>query len=131
MSAALRSDLPPAPSSEPRAKALGPADAPKHRAWLTPLPGLKVKAPKRETGRRSSAERVDRVLRRLGVTNEELAETLEVNPKFFQGWRDATEGIQLGDLEAIGDQHAAGARVALAILDAAAARLRHRLNHGE
>lgn len=128
MSAALRS-APPAPSSEPRAKTLGPDEAPKHRAWLTPLPSMRVRNPQREHGRRSTAELVDRVLRRLGVTSDELGDAIDCSPKIFEHWRDASEGIQLGDLEAIA--LAGGSRQALAILDAVTARIRNRINHGE
>lgn len=94
-----------------------PPGKPRHRAYLTPLPGLRVKTPRREHGRRKAAELVDNTLKRIGGTDEELANALAVNPKLFEGWRDATEGCQLGDLLEIA-MHGRE-REALAILDAA------------
>lgn len=120
MPAPARSAPPPALASAPRAKAL-------HRAWLTPLPSMRVRTPRRERGRRSTAEHVDATLRRLGVSDVELSEALECPAKLFEHWRDGLEGVQLGDLVALAEH--GGERVALAILDSITARIRSR-HHG-
>lgn len=107
---------PPAPGEPLRAKPL-------HRAWLTPLPKLKVTNPARERGRREAAESVDTLMRRRGVSSVEVAEALVINPKLIDGWRTAEEGIQLGDLRAMA--RAGAKRLAIAILENEIEQLSH------
>lgn len=100
--------LPSEPPPEPRAKPL-------HKAWATPLPRLKLQNKTRERGRRLAAEQTDLSLKRRGTSDVEIAEALVCNRKLIEGWRDANEGIQMGDVYALA---LVGAdRDALAILD--------------
>jgi hypothetical protein len=99
----------------PRAKAL-PRIHPEHRAWQTPLPLMKIRNPNREHGRRTAAVLTDLTLLRRGTSSVALADSLACGRSLPEGWRDACEGIQLGDLLAI--HHVGGTRDALAILDA-------------
>jgi len=92
-----------------------------NRTDSTPLAGMKLRSPKRASGRIEAAQKVDKTLRRMCVTNDELDSATEAPVKLFEGWRDAREGVQIGDLFALAD--AGGARQALAIIDMARARI--------
>lgn len=122
MGAALKTDPPAA--EQDRAKPL-------HRAWSTPLPRLKLLNPHRERGRRVVAELTDRTLRRRGTSDAELAEVLVCSRSLPAAWRDANEGIQLGDIIALDEVGAT--RDALAILDAVRNHIINRLSgsHGD
>jgi len=111
MANALRSSPPPSPApSEPRAK------------YLPPLPGMKLRSPKREAGRRLAAERFDETMRRRGTSNLELSEQTTLNERLIRDWRSGKEGWQGGDLYVI------DVRLALALLDMIRFDLLSRLN---
>lgn len=122
MSSLARSEPPPLPF---RAKSLSSNDGAVHRAYLTPLPAMKLRNPLREAGRRRGAEIFDRCMRRRGATDVEVAEALETNKRTIERWRDARDGIQVGDLLVL------DRRLALAVLQALTEELLTSDFHGE
>lgn len=104
------------------APVLRPKTLGRHPARETPLPQMKLQSPNREDGRREAAEFIDNVLRRLGVSNDELAIALGVNRKLFDNWRTAKDGVQLGDLIAFAKN--GGGRQAVEVAEALVRRLR-------
>lgn len=98
----------PARSSPPPAP--GPEEA--RAKYLVPLPGMKIKTPRRESGRRRAAARFDEQMRKRCVSNLELSEVVGCNERLVRDWRSGKEGGQWGDL------YAMDRRLALALLDA-------------
>lgn len=103
-----------------------PPSAMSRARYLTPrvptvAPVMRLRSPRRYSGRVGAAECVRELFARRGVSVVEVSEDLEVSEKQIAKWLTGEEAISLGDIDALANK-----RLALAILDALGDRIRNR-----